>query len=111
MQDRWRDEWDDQPVGYKGGTRWNRGRNNYLAIMLGMIGAFMTIGAVGYFSLPRLLGALCVVSSAVVIFRSDRAAKKHEDGTRYTPLRVEVLWVLAATLLCVGGAAVFLAFA
>jgi hypothetical protein len=108
MPEPWRGEWDEEPVGYQSGRRWNRGRNNYLAVMLGMIGLFMTIGAVGYFSLPRLLGALCVLASPLTIIRSDVAARKHEDGTRYTPLRTELLWLLATTILVVGGAASFL---
>jgi hypothetical protein len=110
MPVQWRGEWDEEPVGYRGGRSWNRGRNNYLAVMLGMVGLFMTIGAVGYFSLPRLLGALCVLASPLTILRSDVAARRHEDGTRYTPRRTELLWLLAAASLVVGGAALFLAF-
>src|SRR4051812_8957126 len=112
MPDQWRGEWDQEPVGfdYKGGRRWNRGRNNYFAIMLGLVGVFLTIGAIGHFSVPRLLGALCVLASPVAIVGSDHAARRHEDGTRYTPLRAELLWLLGAGVLVVGGATVFLGF-
>jgi len=109
MPDHW-GEWDQEPVGYQGGRSWNRGRNNYLAVMLGLIGLFMTIGAVGYFSLPRLLGALCVLASPLAILRSDVAARRHEDGTPYTSRRIERLWLLAAAVLVVGGASVFIIF-
>ncbi len=109
MAERRYGEWDQEPFGfnYKGGRSWNHAPNNYLAIMVGMIGLFMTIGAVGYFSLPRLLGALCVLASPLLVVRSDVTARKHHDGTRYTPMRTELLWLLAAAVLAVGGATIF----
>lgn len=109
MPDRWYGEWDDDPVGfnYNRGRRWNRGRNSYFALMLGLIGVFMTIGAVGSSNVPSLLGALCVLASPLAIICSDVAAKKHADGTRYSPVRTELLWLLVAALLLVGGAMVF----
>lgn len=109
MPDRWYGEWDDDPVGfnYNRGRRWNRGRNSYFALMLGLIGVFMTIGAVGSSSVPPLLGALCVLASPLAIICSDRAAKKSADRACYTPLRTELLWLLVAVLLVVGGVAIF----
>jgi hypothetical protein len=109
MPDRWNGEWDQKSVGFnfQRGRHWNRGRNSYFALMLSLVGVFMTIGAVGHFSPPTLLGALCVLTSPLAILRSDGAAKKQPDGSRYTPLRTELLWILAAVLLVVGGATLF----
>ena len=94
-------------MNYGPGRHWNHGRNSYFAVMLGLVGAFMTIGAVARLYLPWLIGALCVLASPLAIIRSDAAARKNEDGSRHTPLRIELLWLLVATLLVVGGVTVF----
>jgi hypothetical protein len=112
MPDHW-GEWDEEPVGFNPnrGRRWSRGRNSYVALMLGLVGAFLAIGAVGHRTVPWMLGALCVLASPLAVIRSDIAARKNPDGSRRTPMHTELLWLLAAALMAIGGTATFVVFA
>ena len=75
--------------------RWSRGRNNYLVGVLGMVGAFMLIGGLGFLTVWGVAGALGVIASSVAVWRSDLAAK--------TSPRSEVVWLVVAVALLVGG--------
>lgn len=112
MGDHW-GEWDEEPVGFNPnrGRHWSHAHNSYLTLMLALAAAFLTIGAVGHRTLPWLLGALCVLASPLAVLGSDRAARRRPDGTRTAPLYLELLWLLVAALLAVGGTSAFAVFA
>jgi hypothetical protein len=110
VYDEYRGNWDDEPIGTVDSPsrrRWNHGRNNYFAVMLGMIGLFVTIGAMSSPTPIRLVGALCVLASPLAITFSDRAAKRSSDGARRAPLQTELTWLAVAVVMAAGGLVAF----
>ncbi|MEJ7795075.1 MAG: hypothetical protein WKF50_05960 [Nocardioides sp.] len=100
-------QWDDEEpfgVAYNSHSRrWHRSWNHYVVIMVSMIGLFLAIGAIGFFTFPRLLGALCVLAGAGAVSRSDRAAAAaaRSHDTHFN----ELVWLLAAATLIAAGLA------
>lgn len=92
-------EWDEDPIGYTGAMqrRWKRGRHQYAAFMLAVVGCILLIGVSGFFSAPRLVGALSVVGAAISISLADRK----DDA------RVERALILIAAALFAAGVALF----
>ena len=92
-------DWDgEEPIGVVYSDRrrrWTRGRNNYVVVILGMAGAFMLIGGLGFLTVWGVAGALGVIASSIAVWRSDLAAK--------TSPRSEVMWLVVAAALLVGG--------
>lgn len=86
-------DWDDDPIGVTGAMqrRWKHAWHQYAAFMLVVVGGVLLIGAVGFFSAPRLVGALSVVGAAICISVADR-----EDNVRAERLLVLVALALVA---------------
>jgi hypothetical protein len=100
-------QWDDEPVGDLDEgkrRRWRRPWNVYLAVVLGTIGLFMTVGAVTAGHWSGTLGGLCVLAVPLALVRADGPRARAGRPPPPAPsLRAELLWYAVALVLVVVG--------
>jgi drug/metabolite transporter (DMT)-like permease len=104
--------WDDEPVGdHDAGTgvrrQWRRGWHQYAAVLLGMAGAFVLIGALPQGAVLGSLGGACLLLASFAVVRADGpratlrnpAPRRPSSAAERTWYAVLVVAVLAAALL------------
>jgi hypothetical protein len=100
-------EWDDEPIGdYDTGIRrtWRRPWNNYLALLLGFLGAIVLIGSFSAPGVPPKVGGILALLSPIAVVRSDGPRPKAGQPPPPPPsMPQEVGWLVVAVLLVVVG--------